>query len=308
MAAGSGPQRHDVRPRPPRASFEMFPPRSGGRVDETIAALTRFAPLFLSVTCGAGGSHGDRTVSTVRRLLERSSAPIAAHMTCAGVSRATIDDRARAYHELGIRHIVALRGDPPRGERRFRPHPRGHDCAASLVAALRRIADFEISVAGYPEVHPEARSARADLDNLARKVDAGASRVISQVFFDNADFLRFRDRAVARGITVPIVPGILPIANFAKVARFCRSCGARIPRTIRRRFAGFEDAGDTTAIIGAATAGQQCLELIEEGVDEFHFYTMNRASPAVDVCRMLGLRPGDRRPRSADDGRITHVA
>lgn len=308
MAAGTGPERHDMRPRPPRVSFELFPPRPGQGVDETVAALARFGPRFLSVTCGAGGSRGERTGETVRRLAGKTAAPIAAHLTCASVSRATIAEHARAYHEMGIRHLVALRGDPPRGESCFRPHPDGYDSAASLVAGLRRIADFDISVAGYPEVHPEARSASADLDNLARKVDAGASRVITQVFFDNADFLRFRDRAVARGIAVPIVPGILPIAEFDKVARFCRSCGARIPRSVRQRFAGFENAGDTTAMIGAAIAGRQCLALIEEGVDEFHIYTMNRSRPAADVCRMLGLRPAGEQSRIDEDERITHVA
>ncbi len=294
MAAGSGRTNGSDHACPLRVSFELFPPRSPRaerEFDATIDALARFGPRFLSLTSGAGGSDRSGTRDSVRRLMDEAPAPIAAHLTCIGASRASVDARARVYRELGVHHVVALRGDPPRGEGQFRPHPDGYDCAASLVEGLRAIADFDISVAGYPETHPEAASPRADLEYLKRKVDAGADRVITQVFFDNADFLRFRDRASAIGIEVPIVPGILPIGDFAKVARFCRSCGAGIPDWLGRRFEGLDDNTDTTAMIGAAIAARQCMHLRDEGIDEFHFYTMNRPDPTRAVCRMLDLQP-----------------
>lgn len=294
MAAGFGRQHGSQHAHPPRMSFELFPPRSPRaerELDATIDVLACFGPRFLSLTSGAGGSARGDTYEMVQRLLHEGSAPIAAHLTCMGASRANVDALARSYREMGVQHVVALRGDPPRGESRFRPHPDGYDCAASLVEGLRAIAGFDISVAGYPETHPEAASPRADLEYLKRKVDAGADRVITQVFFDNEDFLRFRDRATAIGIEVPIVPGILPIGDFAKVARFCRSCGAGIPGWLARRFEGLEGNTNTTAMIGAATAARQCMQLRAEGVDEFHFYTMNRPDPTRAVCRMLDLQP-----------------
>lgn len=305
MAAGSGRQYNSEYAQPLQVSFELFPPRTpqaGREFDATIDALARFGPRFLSLTSGAGGSGRGGTRDMVRRLLDEAPAPIAAHLTCIGAPRADVDARARSYHEMGVQHVVALRGDPPRGEPRFRPHPDGYDCAARLVEGLRAIADFDISVAGYPETHPEAASPRADLEYLKRKVDAGADRVITQVFFDNEDFLRFRDRATAISIEVPIVPGILPIGDFAKVARFCRSCGAGIPDWLGRRFEGLEDSSDTTAMIGAAIAARQCVQLSDEGVDEFHFYTMNRPDPTRAVCRMLDLQPGRGRTRTAHEG------
>lgn len=310
MAAGAGRKNGGDHAHSLRVSFELFPPRTPNaerKFDATIDALARFGPRFLSLTSGAGGSNRGGTRDIVRRLLEEASAPIAAHLTCTGTSRASVDARARVYRELGVHHVVALRGDPPRGETRFRPHPDGYDCAASLVERLRAIADFDISVAGYPETHPEAASPRADLEYLKRKVDAGANRVITQVFFDNTDFLRFRDRATAIGIDVPIVPGILPIADFAKVTRFCRSCGAGIPAWLGRRFEGLEGNTDTGAMIGAAIAARQCMQLRAEGVDEFHFYTMNRPDPSRAVCRMLDLQP-DCGPAEAASDAVTHMA
>lgn len=305
MAAGSGRENGSERAHPLRVSFELFPPRTPQaecRLDATIDALARFGPRFLSLTSGAGGSDRGGTYEMVQRLLHEAAAPVAAHLTCMGASRTNVDALARSYREMGVQHVVALRGDPPRGESRFRPHPDGYDCAASLVEGLRAIAGFDISVAGYPETHPEAASPRADLEYLKRKVDAGADRVITQVFFDNEDFLRFRDRATAIGIDVPIVPGILPIGDFAKVARFCRSCGAGIPDWLARRFEGLDGNTDTTAMIGAAIAARQCMQLRAEGVNEFHFYTMNRPDPTRAVCRMLDLQPDCGQAAKAHEG------
>ena len=278
----------------PRLSFEMFPPRTEraeARLRETVTALAPLCPAFCSVTYGAGGSTRERTYRSVRRIVEETDVPAAAHLTCAGASRAEIDEVARQYRALGVHHIVALRGDPPAGEARFRPRPDGYDCGASLVEGLRRIADFEISVAGYPERHPEAPSDDADIAYLRRKVDAGASRVITQVFFDNVVFLRFRDRAAAAGIEVPILPGIMPVADFAKVARFCRSCGATVPDWLARRFDGLDEQRTAMGMVGAITAADQCRELLDEGVEDFHFYTMNRPHATLATARMLGIVP-----------------
>ena len=281
----------------PRFSFELFPPRTEraeARLRETVAALAPLQPSFCSVTYGAGGSTRERTWRSVRRIVEDTDVPAAAHLTCAGASRAEIDDTARQYWSLGVRRIVALRGDPPAGESRFTPRADGYDCGASLVEGLRRIADFEISVAGYPEKHPEAPTSDADIAYLRRKVDAGASRVITQVFFDNEVFLRFRDRAAAAGIDVPIVPGIMPVADFAKVARFCRSCGATVPAWLARRFEGLAEERTAMGMVGAITAADQCRELLYEGVEDFHFYTMNRPHATLAAARMLDIVPAAR--------------
>jgi len=292
-----------------QVSFEFFPPRSETlerRLRDCIDALAPLGPAFFSVTCGAGGSTRERTHATVRRMLERTHVPPAAHLTCVNASRDEIDAIAREYWNLGVRHLVALRGDPPAGEPYFRPTLDGYDSGEALVAGLREIADFEISVAGYPETHPEAPSPEAEIAYLGRKVDAGATRVITQVFFDNDLFLRFRDRATRAGIDVPLVPGILPIADFRKVARFCRACGATVPARLERLFAGLDDEPATNGMIGASVAAEQCRGLHAEGVDEFHFYTMNRPEPARAVCRLLGVPPLQR--SDADRESVTRVA
>ncbi len=255
-----------------------------------IRRLAPLAPRFVSVTYGAGGTTRDRTHAAVARIRRETTLEPAAHLTCVGASRDEVDRVARAYWQAGIRHVVALRGDPPDGEAGFRPHPQGYDSAAALVAGLKRVADFEISVAAYPEVHPEAMSAAADLDNLKRKLDAGAGRAITQFFFDHEAYLRFLDRAAAAGITAPIVPGILPITNFARAAGFAEQCGAAIPRWLADLFDGVDDDAETRNLIAAMVAADQCRRLTEYGVGDFHFYTLNRAELAYAICRALGLR------------------
>lgn len=280
-------------------SFEFFPPKTE-KMEETLwASIRRLAPLgprFVSVTYGAGGTTRERTHGTVARIQSETGLVAAAHLTCVGATRDEIDEVARGYWEAGIRHVVALRGDPP-GDGvggiagTYTPHPGGYPYAADLVAGLRRVADFEISVAAYPETHPEAKSPGADLDNLKRKLDAGATRAITQFFFDNEVFLRFRDRARRAGITAPLVPGILPVTNFAQVAKFSQRCGASIPRWLADLFDGLDEAPDTRKLVAAMVATEQCRALQAEGVDEFHFYTLNRADLILGICRRMGLKP-----------------
>lgn len=282
---------------PPCVSFEYFPPKTPDAEEDlfqTAKRLTALDPSFVSVTYGAGGTTRERTHRTVKRIQSELGVPTAAHLTCVGAGRDEIDDIARTYWAAGIRHIVALRGDPPSndaGASVYEPHPGGYAFAADLVAGLRRIADFEISVAAYPEMHPEARSASDDLDNLKRKIDAGASRAITQFFFDPAAFLRFRDQAAAAGITVPVVPGILPITNFARAKTFADACGASIPARFAALFDGLDDEPETRKLVAASIAAEQCQGLRDEGVDNFHFYTLNRAELTVAICRMLGVQP-----------------
>lgn len=274
----------------PQLSFEFFPPKTPemeGRLWQAVTALEPLAPRFVSVTYGAGGSTRERTHATVARIRRETGLEPAAHLTCVGASRAQIDAVAQRYWEAGIRHIVALRGDPPGGER-YRPHDEGYACAVDLVAGLRRVAEFEVSVAAYPETHPEAVSAVADLDNLKRKIDAGAQRAITQFFFDPDVFLRFRDRAVAAGVTVPLVPGILPIGNFAQVQKFAKACGATIPAWLAREFAGLDGLASAQAKVGVKVALAQCAALHRAGIGEFHFYTLNRADLVQAICRDLG--------------------
>jgi methylenetetrahydrofolate reductase (NADPH) len=278
---------------PPRVSFEFFPPKTPEmetRLWEAIKRLEPLAPRFVSVTYGAGGSTRERTHATVRRIRQETALEPAAHLTCVAASRTEIDAVARDYWQAGIRHIVALRGDPPASGQAYQPHPDGYAYAADLVGGLRRVADFEISVAAYPETHPEAVSAERDLDNLKRKVDAGASRAITQYFFDVDLYLRFRDRAAARAIAVPIVPGILPVTNYAQVKKFSGSCGASIPSWMEAHFAGLDDDPDTRRLVAASLAAEQCRRLHAEGVHEFHFYTLNRADLIVAICHLLGVR------------------
>jgi len=286
---------------PPRVSFEFFPPKTDKMHESLWQAIRRLAPLgprFISVTYGAGGSTRERTHETVAAIARETGVPAAAHLTCVGASRDEIDAIARAYWQAGIRHIVALRGDPADASAGYRPHPLGYAYAVDLVAGLKRVGDFEISVAAYPETHPEAVSADADLDNLKRKVDAGATRAITQCFFDTADFTRFRDRAVAAGIAVPIVPGILPVTNFAQVQRFSATCGTRLPEWLAHRFDGLDDDPDTRRLVACTTAVEMCEALRREGVEDFHFYTLNRAELTVAICHILGVRAPFPRPET----------
>lgn len=285
---------------PPRISFEFFPPKTAemeARLWEVIKRLEPLAPRFVSVTYGAGGSTRERTHATVRRIRHETGLEPAAHLTCVAATRDEIDAVAHDYWAAGIRHIVALRGDPPMGGEAYRPHPGGYAYAADLVAGLKNIADFEISVAAYPETHPEAGSADRDLANLKSKVDAGASRAITQYFFDVDLFLRFRERAAAAGIGVPLVPGILPVTNYAQVKKFSASCGASIPAWMEGHFAGLDDDPDTRRLVAASIAAEQCRRLHAEGVHEFHFYTLNRADLIVAICHLLGVRAN--RPAAA---------
>lgn len=256
-----------------------------------IARLATLRPAYVSVTYGAGGTTRERTHATVVRLRQETQLEPAAHLTCVGASRAEIDEVAHHYWQSGIRHIVALRGDPPEGSDHYTPHADGYPYAVDLVAGLKRIADFDISVAAYPETHPEALSAAADLDNLKRKIDAGASRAITQFFFDVGVYFRFIERAEKAGIGVPIVPGILPVTNFAQVVRFARTCGASIPSWMPELFSGLDDDPDTRRLVAAAMAVEQCRALHAGGVTRFHFYTLNRADLTFAICHVLGVRP-----------------
>ncbi|MEA5446241.1 methylenetetrahydrofolate reductase [NAD(P)H] [Gammaproteobacteria bacterium AB-CW1] len=278
-----------------RVSFEFFPPKTEKMEARLWSAIVELAPLnprFVSVTYGAGGSTRERTHATVARVLRETNLTPAAHLTCVGASRESVLSVARDYLDIGVRNIVALRGDPPEGESRFRAHPDGFASGADLVSGLRSVGDFDISVAGYPEVHPDATSPEEELAYLKRKVDAGASRIITQYFFDTEVFLRWRDRVRAAGIDVPIVPGILPVTNFATVARFSEACGATVPRWLARLFDGLDEDPETRQLVAATVASEQCMRLQEEGVSEFHFYTLNRARLTKAICRMLGICPG----------------
>jgi methylenetetrahydrofolate reductase (NADPH) len=277
-----------------KVSFEFFPPADAAMESTLWASIQRLAPLaprFVSVTYGADGSTRERTHNVVTRIQHETALTGAPHLTCIGASRGEILDIARRYWDQGIRHIVALRGDAPAGTTVYQPHPDGFAYGADLVAGLRRLADFDISVAAYPETHPEAKSADEDLDNLKRKADAGATRAITQFFFDADDYLRFRDRCVAAGISVAVVPGILPITRFPQVTRFAARCGARIPDWLAERFAGLDDDPDTRRLIAANVAIEQVSRLKRHGVSEFHFYTLNRAELTYAICHALGVRP-----------------
>lgn len=279
---------------PPVLSFEFFPPKTEALEQQLWACIRRLEtlrPSFVSVTYGAGGSTQARTHDTVERLVRETALTPAAHLTCVGASRGQVDDVARQYWDCGVRHIVALRGDPLVKGGRFEPHAQGYASAAELVAGLKRVADFEISVAAYPEVHPEAASADADLDNLKRKLDAGATRAITQLFFDADTYLRFIDRCLAVGITAPVVPGIMPMSNFGPSKRFAESCGARVPDWLEGMFAGTESDPETRRMIGVVVAAEQVRLLQANGVDEFHFYTLNRPDLSYAVAHILGVRP-----------------
>jgi methylenetetrahydrofolate reductase (NADPH) len=279
---------------PPALSFEFFPPRSDALEAQLWTCVRRLEPLaprFVSVTYGAGGTTQARTHATVTRILQETALTPAAHLTCVGATRAEVDEVAHAYWAAGVRHIVALRGDPPAGQASYEPHPGGYAYAADLVEGLRRVGDFEISVAAYPETHPTAVSAGHDLDNLKRKIDAGATRAITQYFFDTEIYLRFLDRCAAAGITVPIVPGILPVSNFAQVKKFSAMCGASVPEWMGRLFEGLEEDQETRRMVAAVVAAEQVRLLQANGVDEFHFYTLNRPDLTYAIAHLLGARP-----------------
>lgn len=280
-----------------RFSFEFFPPRDAAmeaRLWQTVERLAPLSPAFVSVTYGADGSTRERTHEIVTRIHEETGLVSAPHLTCVGASRQEVLDVARRYRDSGIRHIVALRGDPPKGTAAYRPHPEGFAFAADLVAGLKTVADFEISVAAYPEVHPEAESPEADLDNLRRKVEAGATRAITQFFFDADAFLRFRDRAAAAGIDVPIVPGVLPITRFPQMQKFADACGASVPDWLVERFEGLDEDPDTRTMISASVSIDLVERLRRHGVSDFHFYTLNRAELVYAICHCLGHRPAPR--------------
>lgn len=286
-----------------RVSFEFFPPTDEA-MDRTlwqsIARLAPLAPRFVSVTYGADGSTRARTHNVVARIQRETALVGAPHLTCIGASRGEILDIARQYWDMGVRHLVALRGDPPQG---YRPPADGFAYASELVAGLRTIGNFDISVAAYPEVHPEAVSAGADLENLKRKIDAGASRAITQFFYYPDVYVRFRDRCERAGIGAPIIPGILPITRFPQVLRFAERCGATIPEWLRERFHGLEDDPETRRLIAASVAIEQVQALVRHGVRDFHFYTLNRAELTYAICHALGLRAG-RAPRVEYEGAV----
>jgi methylenetetrahydrofolate reductase (NADPH) len=274
-------------------SFEFFPPKTDAMAETLWSSIQTLAPLnprFVSVTYGAGGSTRERTHATVERILSETSLTPAAHLTCVGASRDEIDAIARDYWDLGVRHIVALRGDPPEAGTRYEPHPDGYRDATELVAGLTRIAPFDISVAGYPEVHPDSSTRAFDLENLKRKVDAGASRAITQFFFSADCFFRFRDEAAAAGIEAEIVPGILPVSNVATTRRFAQACGASIPPWLNGLFEGLDDLPAARQLIAATVAAELCGQLYAGGVRHFHFYTLNRAELSYAICHLLGVR------------------
>jgi methylenetetrahydrofolate reductase (NADPH) len=275
-------------------SFEFFPPKTEkmeATLWQSVKTLEPLAPRFVSVTYGAGGSTRERTHATVVRIQRETSLQAAAHLTCVEASRGEIDDIARAYWDAGIRHIVALRGDPPEPGKPFAPHPQGYANAAELVAGLKKVAPFEISVAAYPECHPDSADELADLDNLKRKFDAGADRAISQFFFSPACFLKFRDAVAAAGISAEITPGILPVSNVAQTRKFAAMCGAGIPAWLDRLFEGLDDLPAARQLVAATVAAELCAQLYAGGVRQFHFYTLNRAELSYAICHLLGLRP-----------------
>ena len=277
-------------------SFEFFPPKDEAMEKilwESIERLAPLAPNFVSVTYGAGGTTRERTHATVKRILTETPLTPAAHLTCVAATRGEIDQIVRNYHDVGVRHIVALRGDPMSGAgSQYAPHPGGYETSADLVAGIKRIAsDFEVSVSAYPEKHPDSPTVADDIDMLKRKVDAGAGRAITQFFFENDLYFRYLDKVRARGIDIPIVPGILPVQNFKAATNFAARAGASVPAWLAERFHGLDNDPATRKLIAAAVAAEQVLDLVDRGVTNFHFYTMNRADLVYAICHLLGLRP-----------------
>jgi len=276
-------------------SFEFFPPKDEGMEKilwDSVERLKPLAPDFVSVTYGAGGSTRERTHATVKRILNETELTPAAHLTCVAANRGEVDAIVRNYHDAGVRHIVALRGDPVGGAGdKYAPHPGGYQNAADLVAGIKRAGDFEISVSAYPEKHPDSPTVDADIDMLKAKVDAGASRAITQFFFENDLYFRYLERVRARGIDIPIVPGILPVQNFKAAKNFATRAGASVPVWLAERFHGLDQDATTRKLIAAAVAAEQVIDLFDRGVTNFHFYTMNRADLVYAICHLLGLRP-----------------
>ena len=275
-------------------SFEFFPPKTDKMAETLWQSVKRLEPLkprFVSLTYGAGGTTRERTHNTVTRINSETLLSAAAHLTCVGATREEVNRVAQEYWDAGIRHIVALRGDAPDDAAGYTPHPGGYDYASDLVAGLRDVGDFEISVAAYPEVHPESASVSDDLDNLKRKLDAGATRAVTQYLFEAEVYLRFVERVRKAGIDVEIVPGILPVTNFAQVQKFSAMCGTTVPVWMAGLFEGLDDDPDTRRLVAATTAAEQCRTLQAEGIDAFHFYTLNRADLSFAICHILGVRP-----------------
>jgi len=281
--------------RPFNVSFEFFPPKTEEMEKTLWQSISRLAPLcpeFVSVTYGAGGSTRERTHQTVTRLVQETAVAPAAHLTCVAASRDEVDEVARAYWDAGVRHIVALRGDPQAGiGTEYTAHPQGYATSADLVGGLKKIAGFEVSVGTYPEGHPESASIDQDIEVLKRKVDAGADRAITQFFFDNDVYESFVEKVRKAGIDIPIVPGIVPVHSFKQVANFASKAGASVPAWLAQRFDGLENDAATRQLVAAAVASEQVLDLVDRGVTDFHFYTMNRADLVYAICHMLGLRP-----------------
>lgn len=278
----------------PRVSFEFFPPKTEAletQLWDSIRKLEPLDPSFVSVTYGAGGSTRDRTHRTVSRIVNETALKPAAHLTCVGASRGEVDEVMRGYWTAGVRHIVALRGDPPGGVGTdYEPHPEGYESAVELVGGAKAIGDFDISVAVHPEKHPASATWAHDVENFKRKLEAGATRGISQFFFDADVFLRFRDRLADAGVSAPVVPGIMPVTNVKGLKKMAEGCGATLPRWLTRLFEGLDNDPDTRRLVAAATTAQLCAQLATEGVEDFHFYTLNRADLTLAICRILGVR------------------
>jgi methylenetetrahydrofolate reductase (NADH) len=295
MLASTEPKRRILGRGAIEVSFEFFPPKTAAMEETLWRSIRRLEPLrprYVSVTYGAGGSTRERTHATVARMLRETTLKPAAHLTCVAATKEELDDVIRDYWDLGVRHIVALRGDPPGGVGdRYQPTPGGYVNAADLVKGIKQVAPFEISVACYPEKHPESPSVEADIDMLKAKIDAGATSAISQFFFDNGVFFRYLDRVRARGIPIPIVPGIIPIHNFKQVSGFAVKSGASVPEWLGHRFEGLDDDQETRNLVAGAVAAEQVLGLVDQGITEFHFYTLNRADLVYAICYLLGLRP-----------------
>ena len=287
------PSRHGSRR--PRVSFEFFPPKTAEMevaLWESVRRLEPLGPSFVSVTYGAGGSTRERTHATVKRMVEETALKPAAHLTCVSASKAEVDEVIRSYWDAGVRHVVALRGDPAGGlGTTYEAHPEGYHQTSDLVAGLKAIGDFEITVSAYPEKHPEAASLDADIDALQKKVDAGATRAITQFFFDNDVYFRYLDKVRARGIEIPILPGIVPVQNFKQTAGFARRTGASVPQWLADRFDGLEDDAATRRLVAAAVCAEQVLDLIDRGVTDLHFYTMNKADLVYAICHLVGVKP-----------------
>ena len=276
-------------------SFEFFPPKTAAMEETLWRAIRRLEPLhptFVSVTYGAGGSTRERTHATIARVLKETDLKPAAHLTCVDATREEVNAVIQDYWDIGVRHIVALRGDPPAGVGgRYKPTPGGYVNAADLTAGIKKIAPFEVSVACYPEKHPESLNIDAEIDMLWAKIDAGATRAITQFFFDNEIFFRYLDGVRARGITIPIMPGIIPIHNFRQVSGFAQKSGTSLPDWIGHKFEGLDDDQETRHLVAAAVAAEQVMGLADQGITEFHFYTLNRADLVYAICHLLGLRP-----------------